>query len=170
VNAPGGSLKVSDVHLRHELRAGDIGYVVQRHGVLYARERGWDHRFEAYVAGPLAEFAVNHDAQRERMWLAEIGERTVGSIAIVSGGADAAQLRWYLVEPDCRGLGVGRLLLDEALAFCRATDRRRVYLWTVAGLDAAARLYGRAGFRLVESIATERWGAPVVEERHELEL
>ena len=161
---------MSAVRLRDQLRPGDIGHVVQRHGVLYAQERGWDHRFEAYVAGPLAEFALRHDAERERMWLAESAERIVGSIAIVSGEAGAAQLRWYLVEPDCRGMGVGRLLLDEALAFCRATGRTHVYLWTVAGLDAAAHLYRRAGFALTESVPSERWGAPVVEERYDLEL
>ena len=164
-------MSVADaVTLRSELRAGDIGQVVQRHGLIYAVEHGWDHRFEAYVAGPLSEFALHHDAERERIWLAEIGGRTVGSIAIVSGEADAAQLRWFLVEPDCRGMGVGRLLLDEALAFCRTSGRRRVYLWTAAGLDAAARLYRRAGFTLTESVATGRWAEGLVEERYDLEL
>ena len=158
------------VTLRSELRAGDIGHVVLRHGLLYALEQGWDHRFEAYVAGPLAAFALQHDAQRERMWLAETGERIVGSIAIVSGEYDAAQLRWFLVEPDSRGMGVGRLLLDEALEFCRRSRRRRVYLWTVAGLDAAAHLYRRAGFVLSASEPSDRWGEAVVEERYDLEL
>ena len=161
---------MSSVRLRDRLRPGDIGHVVYRHGVLYARERGWDHRFEAYVAGPLAEFALRHDPERERMWLAEIGERIVGSIAIVSGEANAAQLRWYLVEPDCRGMGVGRLLLHEALAFCRATERTHVYLWTVTGLEAAAHLYRSAGFVRTKTEASERWGAPAVEERYDLAL
>ena len=160
----------STLSLRSELRPGDIGHVVQRHGLIYAAEHGWDHTFEAYVAGPLAEFALRHDPLRERMWLAQLGERIVGSIAIVSGEADAAQLRWFLVEPDCRGMGVGRRLMDEALAFCRATGRRSVYLLTVAGLDAAAALYRRAGFRLTRAVPVHRWGADVVEERHDLEL
>ena len=158
------------VTLRSALRAGDIGHVVQRHGLIYAAEHGWDHRFEAYVAGPLSEFALHHDPARERLWLAELAGRIVGSIAIVDGGADAAQLRWFLVEPDCRGMGVGRLLLDEALAFARASGRRRVFLWTVAGLDAAARLYRSAGFTLAESVASARWAAALVEERYDLEL
>jgi GNAT superfamily N-acetyltransferase len=158
------------VTLRGTLRAGDIGHVVQRHGLIYAREHGWDHTFEAYVAGPLAEFALRADAERERLWLAEIGERIVGSIAIVAAGADVAQLRWFLVEPDCRGMGVGRRLIDEALAFCRATGRRRVFLLTVAGLDAAAHLYRGAGFVLTASEPGPGWGRPVVEERYELEL
>ncbi len=158
------------VTLRHELRPGDIGHVVQRHGLIYARECGWDHTFEAYVARPIAEFALRNDAERERMWLAEIAGRTVGSIGIVSGEADAAQLRWFLVEPDARGLGVGRRLVDEALGFCRATGRSHVYLWTVAGLDAAAHLYTRTGFRLTESVPGHRFGADLVEQRYDLEL
>ena len=158
------------IALRTRLRAGDIGHVVRRHGEIYAAERGWDHRFEAYVAAALAEFALHHDPERERIWLAETEGRIVGSIAIVSAGGDDAQLRWFLVEPACRGTGVGRLLLDAALAFCRSSGRRRVHLWTVAGLDAAARLYRAAGFRLTESLPGSRWAEGVVEERYELDL
>ena len=158
------------IALRTELRPGDIGHVVQRHGLLYALERGWDHTFEAYVAQPLAEFALSNDAGREQLWLAEDGERIVGSIAIVDAGGDDAQLRWFLVEPDCRGMGVGTRLMTAALDFCRATSRRRVFLWTVRGLDDAARLYTSAGFRLTETSPSVRWGASVVEERWDLEL
>lgn len=156
--------------LRHELRPGDIGWVVHRHGVLYAREYDWDYRFEAYVAETMVPFGLHHDPARERLWLAEIGERIVGSIAIVSGEADAAQLRWFLVEPDCRGMGIGRRLVDEALTFCRATGRPRVYLRTVTGLDAAAHLYTAAGFRLTAQVPAARWGAEVVEELYDLML
>lgn len=158
------------ITLRTQLRAGDIGHIVERHGLLYARERGWDHTFEAYVAGPLAGFALSHDPELERIWLAEDPERIVGSIAIVDAGAVEAQLRWFLVEPECRGLGVGTRLLSEALAFCRDTGRRRVFLWTVHGLDAAARLYARNGFRVAETRPTHRWGADVIEERWDLVL
>lgn len=158
------------IALRTDLRPGDIGHIVERHGTLYARERGWDHTFEAYVARPLAEFALSYDAERERIWLAESAGRVVGSIAIVDAGGDDAQLRWFLVEPECRGMGVGTRLIDEALAFCRATGRRRVFLWTVRGLEAAAHLYARAGFRVTESLPGEPWGAAVVEQRWDLEL
>lgn len=158
------------ITLRTQLRAGDIGHIIERHGLLYARERGWDHTFEAYVAGPLAEFALSHDPERERIWLAEDPERIVGSIAIVDAGEDDAQLRWFLVEPDCRGSGVGTRLLAEALTFCRDTGRRRVFLWTVHGLDDAARLYARSGFRVAETTPAHRWGADVVEERWDLVL
>ena len=158
------------ITLRARLRAGDIGHIVQRHGLVYARERGWDHTFEAYVARALAEFALSHDGERERIWLADDDERVVGSIAIVDGGGGDAQLRWFLVEPECRGMGLGTRLMSEALAFCRETGRRRVFLWTVRGLEDAARLYARMGFSITESVPAERWGAAVVEERWDLEL
>lgn len=156
--------------VRHDLRPGDIGWVSHRHGIVYAQERGWDHRFEAYVAQAMAAFALNHDAERERLWLAERDGRIVGSIAIVSGENDAAQLRWFLVESECRGMGIGRRLIDDALAFCRATGRPGVYLWTVAGLDAAAHLYTTAGFRVTERIPGTPWGADVIEEKYDLAL
>ena len=156
--------------LRHELRPGDIGWVIHRHGVVYAREHGWGSAFEAYVAQTMAPFGLGHDAARERLWLAEIEDHIVGSIAIVSGADDAAQLRWFLVEPESRGLGIGHRLMDEALAFCRATGRDRVYLLTVAGLDAAAHLYTAAGFVLTERRPGVPWAAGVVQERYELTL
>jgi GNAT superfamily N-acetyltransferase len=156
--------------LRSELRPGDIGHVVQRHGLIYALEYGWDYTFEAYVADTLSEFALRHDPARERLWLAESDGHIVGSIGIVSGEADAAQLRWFLVEPASRGMGVGHRLIEEALAFCRATGRRHVYLWTVAGLDAAVRLYRQAGFTLTRSVPGDRFGTSLVEERYDLQL
>jgi GNAT superfamily N-acetyltransferase len=178
------------LHLRTALRPGDLGYLTYLHGILYAREYGWDPTFEAYVAAGLAEFVLDHDRARERIWLAERGDEIVGSIAIVRarGGAtrgthherveggdegaagDVAQLRWFLVHPDARGQGLGRRLMGEALAFCRAAGYRRVILWTVSGLDAAAHLYRAAGFERVEARTHEAWGGTVTEERHELEL
>jgi GNAT superfamily N-acetyltransferase len=158
------------ISLRSELRPGDIGHVVRRHGEIYAREYGWSPEFEAYVARTLGAFGERHDAERERLWLAEVDGRIAGSVGIVSGEADAAQLRWFLVEPESRGLGIGRRLLETALDFCRSTGRQRVYLWTVAGLDAAVRLYRATGFRLAETVPGHRFGTPLVEERYDLEL
>ena len=163
-------MSVPGVTLRHQLRPGDIGWVIHRHGIVYARERGWDHRFEAYVAQALVAFALHHDPARERLWLAETAEGIVGSIAIVSAEADAAQLRWFLVESESRGLGIGARLIDEALAFCRMTGRRSIHLWTVAGLETAASLYAGRGFRLTDRVPGRPWGFEVVEERHELRL
>jgi GNAT superfamily N-acetyltransferase len=130
----------SGVTLRTELRPGDLGSVVRLHGVVYARECGFDPTFEAYVAGPLAAFARAGSA-RERLWLAERAGRIVGCIAIVATTPRLAQLRWFLVDPSARGAGVGRRLLLEAVAFCKACGYRSVMLWTVSALPAAAHLY-----------------------------
>lgn len=156
--------------LRTDLRPGDLGAVVRMHGVEYAQDNGFDWTFEAYVAGSLAEAVKAFDDARDRIWLAEQGDRLVGTIGIIGLANGIAQLRWYLVAREARGTGLGRELLREALGFCRRTDRRRVVLWTVGELRAAARLYTNAGFRLVEEKPQEQWGRHVVEQRYELIL
>src|SRR6266536_3541517 len=106
------------ITLRTSLRPGDLGHLVTLHGTLYAREYGFDATFEAYVAGPLAEF-VRSGSERERLWIAEQEGRLVGCIAIVAASPQTAQLRWFLVDPSVRGAGLGKRLLGEALAFSK---------------------------------------------------
>jgi ribosomal protein S18 acetylase RimI-like enzyme len=155
--------------VRHDLRPGDLGHIVSLHGTVYAREYGFDPTFEAYVAGPLSEF-VRSRTDRDRLWLAERDGRIAGCVAIVSASQTEAQLRWFLVDPDARGLGLGRRLLDEALAFCRQCGYSSIFLWTVSALTAAAALYRSAGFERVEQKPGKRWGVEVVEERYVLRL
>lgn len=155
---------------RHELSPGDIGRVSAFHGIVYADEMAWDLTFEAYVARGLAEIALRFDSERDRIWLAERAGELVGCIGIVSSADGSAQLRWFLVHPDCRGKGLGHTLLHTALDFCRSSGRRRVFLWTVRELAAAARLYREVGFRLTKSQVREQWGTIVTEERYDLDL
>jgi ribosomal protein S18 acetylase RimI-like enzyme len=157
------------ISLRTDLRPGDLGEMVRLHGVVYARECGFDHAFEAYVAAPLAEF-VRGGSARERLWLAEREGRLVGCVAIVAAAPDVAQLRWFLVDPAARGRGLGRRLLGEAVSFARACGYRAVILWTVSALAAAARLYRAAGFLKAEERPRRLWGVDVDEERYELVL
>lgn len=159
------------VDLRTELRPGDVGWIVQRHGAVYARETGFDATFEAYVAAPLAE-TVLRASPRDRIWIAHRlpGGEPVGCIKLAEVAPGIGQLRWFLVDTPSRGTGLGRLLLDACLAFSRSLGHERVVLWTVAGLPAAAHLYAAAGFRLVESVPARRWGCDVVEEKRELVL
>ena len=159
----------SDITIRHTLRPGDIGYVTYLHGTLYAAEYGWDHTFEAYVAGPLAEFGKSHN-DRERIWIVEKDGKVAGSIAIVGASTDEAQLRWFLLDPSLRGQGIGRFLVDEAISFCKESHYSRVFLWTESALNAAARLYESSGFGLTEQNAKELWGAIVTEQRYDLIL
>jgi GNAT superfamily N-acetyltransferase len=157
------------VTLRSDLKPGDIGSIVQFHGVVYAREYGFDHTFEAYVAGPLADFARAASA-RQRLWIAERDGRIVGCIAIVATSPQVAQLRWFLVDPSARGIGLGKRLLNEAVAFCKECGYESVLLWTVSALTAAAYLYRSAGFRKVEEKPGRQWGVDVIEEKYELPL
>ena len=154
--------------LRSALRPGDIGHLVAAHGRIYARDYGWNEQFEGYVAAGLAHFVADFDPVRDRIWLAEdAATRLCGSVAIVHHES-ASQLRWFLVDPAVRGRGLGRRLIDEAVAFWRAGPTDHVFLWTVSALDAAARHYRRAGFSLTESITTARWGTTVTEQRYVL--
>lgn len=159
----------SPVRLRSTLQPGDLGAIVRLHGVIYAAEYGWDHTFEAMVAGNIARFAVEDD-RAGRLWVAERGGEVAGCIGIVGQADGSAQLRWFLVDPAHRGAGIGRMLLDEALAFCRAEGFRSVFLWTVKGLDAVAHLYRSAGFRVTQEETHVRWGATVTEQRYDLAL
>jgi GNAT superfamily N-acetyltransferase len=159
----------ADPVLRTELRPGDVGRIVEAHGRIYAAEQGWDVTFEAYVAGPLAEF-VKARPERGRIWIAERGGRFAGCVAIVPAGERAAQLRWFLVDPAERGRGLGTRLLADAVAFARDEGFGEAFLWTERSLAAAARLYARAGFVLAESVPGRAWGSDVVEERHVLDL
>jgi GNAT superfamily N-acetyltransferase len=151
------------------MRPGDLGEVVRLHGVVYAREYGLDPTFEAYVAGPLAEF-VRAGSQRERLWLAERDSRLVGSVAIVQAAPGVAQLRWFLVVPEARGIGLGTHLLREAITFARRQGNGSIILWTGSVLKAAARLYVAAGFRKTEERPGKMWGLEFVEEKYEMAL
>jgi len=155
--------------LRHELKPGDLGFIVYLHGTVYALEYGFDPTFEAYVAGPLLEF-VRTRTDRDRLWIAERGERIVGCVAIVGMSRTEAQLRWFLVDPSARGLGLGRELLHEAVEFCRSRAYESLFLWTVSALTTAARLYHSFGFEKVEERPGRPWGVDLVEERYVLHL
>jgi GNAT superfamily N-acetyltransferase len=154
------------VSIRTTLAPGDLGAIVAMHGVLYAREFGFDPTFEAYVAGPLAEF-VRAGSERECLWIAERDGQIVGSVAIVAASDDVAQLRWFLVDPSARGVGLGKELLDAAISFSQQVGYRSIILWTVSALSVAARLYCQAGFTKVDAHPRRLWGVDVVEEKYE---
>ena len=159
-----------ELTIRHDLRPGDLGRVTELHGTLYAEEYGLSPIFEGYVAETLAELGKRNQPARDRLWLAEIDGRLVGSVGIVGREDGTAQLRWLLVAPEARGRGLGQRLLDDALAFCREGGCTSVYLWTISILPTAARMYLAAGFRKTEEAGPSWWGREVMEERYDLAL
>ncbi len=147
-----------------------MGWVIHRHGALYAREYGYDQRFEALVAEVVARFVQRFDSARERCWIAERHGAIVGSVFLVRKTKTVAKLRLLLVEPRARGLGIGRRLIDECIGFARAAGYRKLSLWTQSELDAARHLYAQAGFRRVGKEPHASFGRPLVAETWELAL
>jgi DNA-binding MarR family transcriptional regulator/GNAT superfamily N-acetyltransferase len=151
-------------------RSGDIGMIVHRHGVIYATEFGYDERFEALVAKVVAGFIENLKPKREQCWVAERDGRFLGSVMVVEKKKSIAQLRLLLVEPEARGMGIGRRLVDEVIRFSRRAGYKRIQLWTQSELTAARNIYRSAGFTIIGTEGHESFGKKLNAEVWELVL
>jgi DNA-binding MarR family transcriptional regulator/N-acetylglutamate synthase-like GNAT family acetyltransferase len=160
----------ADSYLLRPPEAGDMGWVVERHGILYAREYQYDQTFEALVARIVGSFVDHFEPRRERCWIAERRGAPVGSVFLVRKSARVAKLRLLLVEPEARGLGIGRRLVEECVRFARQAGYRKLTLWTQSELLPARALYRRAGFRLVGRQRHHSFGKDLVAETWDLAL
>jgi DNA-binding MarR family transcriptional regulator/N-acetylglutamate synthase-like GNAT family acetyltransferase len=164
-----GPAPAEEVILR-DPRPGDFGWVIHRHGVLYAAERGWPEAFEGFVAEVIGRFAQKHDPAKERFWIAERAGAIVGTVFVVENAPGVAQLRCLLVEPGARGLGLGQRLVRACVEFAREAGYQRMILWTHDVLTSARRLYEAEGFRLVAQETHATFGKEEVGETWELVL
>jgi len=163
------NVSLDEISIRTELCSGDIGYVIHLHGALYAKEYGYGLQFESYVAKGLAEFYEKYDPERNRVWVCEYNSRVVGFLLLMDRGT-AAQLRYFLIEPEYRGIGLGSKLLKLYMEFLRECDYKASYLWTTHELSTAALLYKRLGFKLTEEKESTAFGKPLREQRYDLVL
>lgn len=151
-------------------RPGDLGWVVQAHGELYAREYGFDRSFEGLVAQIVSDFVRDFDPQREKAWIAEVDGERAGSVFLVRKSATVAKLRLLILAPEARGLGLGSRLVDECIAFARGAGYRRLVLWTQSNLTAARAIYASRGFALKASEPNDAFGQQLVSETWERPL
>ena len=157
------------VTIRTGLKPGDLGYITYLHGKIYAEEYGFDTSFEPYVARPLSDFSLSEN-KRQKIWIVEKEDEIVGCIAIVDAGKNLAQLRWLLLTKENRGQGIGKMLMQYAIDFCREQGFDGVFLWTVDLLVEAAGLYKSHGFRVTEQKRHRLWGLMLNEQRYDLKL
>jgi GNAT superfamily N-acetyltransferase len=160
----------SNPKIRLLTEPGDLGWVVEAHGELYASEFGWDAEFEALVARIVADYGSGHDPSREAAWIAELGGQRVGCVFLVAADGETAKLRLLLVDPLARGSGLGRRLVDTCIEFARRAGYRRLRLWTNQPLAAARRIYLSRGFELTGEQAHHSFGVDLIGQDYELDL
>jgi len=162
-------IHLQDIHIRTTLQPGDIGYIIYLHGAIYGKEYHYGIAFETYVAAGLLEFYQQYDAARDRVWICEHNDQIVGFLLLMHRDA-AAQLRYFILAPGYRGIGLGKKLMGLYMDFLQQAGYTSSYLWTTSELPAAISLYKKHGFLLTDEKPSEAFGKPVVEQRYELTL
>jgi len=163
------NVSLNDIAIRTELRPGDIGYVTYLHGALYNKEYDYGLQFESYVAKGICEFYEKYNPERNRIWACEHNDRMIGFLLLMDRGK-AAQLRYFLIEPEYRGIGLGAKLLNLYMDFLSECGYKESYLWTTHELTTAAVLYKRHGFKLTEEKESNSFGKLLREQRYDLLL
>lgn len=159
------NLSLRDITIRDSLRPGDIGYITYLHGVLYHEEYNHGIAFEAYVAQGLADFFQQYDSRKDQVWICEHEGEIIGTLFLMHR-VEAAQLRYFLIRPEYRGIGLGKKLMNLYMSFLKESGYTSSYLWTTHELDAASSLYTRHGFVLAEEQSSTRFGKKLKEQKY----
>lgn len=162
------NIRLEDITIRTQLRPGDIGFVTYLHGTLYSKEYGYGLVFESYVAKGLHEFVANHNPQKDGVWVCEHDGRIIGFLLLMDRKNDSAQLRFFIMRPEYRGIGLGKKLMDEFITLLKTNGYKHVYLWTTHEQQTAAFLYLKRGFRLTEEKDSVSFGKALKEQRYDL--
>lgn len=165
----GANIKLNDITIRTDIRPGDIGYITYMHGCIYQEEYEYSTVFEGYVAESFFEFIHNYNAAKDRLWCAEHSGKIIGCIGI-AGHGERAQLRWFLLDPHYRGIGLGKKLLQESLNFAKAKNYKSIYLDTTNDLNKAINMYTKAGFVKVSEKPNNSWREDLTELEFEMQL
>jgi GNAT superfamily N-acetyltransferase len=163
-------VKTSDLVWYQGYSPGVVGRITEAHAVYYHRYWGFDVSFEAQVAAELSAFVIDYQVERDGLWEAAVDGVFAGAIAIASTGSHEARLRWFIVIPPYQQRGIGKSLIQKAVAFSREIGYRRVFLWTFEGLDNARKLYEQIGFTLSQELDAQQWGQRIREQRFDLLL
>jgi peptidyl-dipeptidase Dcp len=161
-------IKLEDLSIRTTLIPGDLGYVIYLHGLLYGTEYDYGIEFETYVAYGLYEFYKNYDPEKDRVWICEHNRKIIGFLLLMHKEKDTAQLRYFLIHPEYRGIGLGKKLMDLFMEFLVMCNYKSAYLWTTHELSAAAYLYVKHGFKLTEEKQSAAFGKLLREQRYDL--
>ena len=164
------AIGLNDIALRNELRPGDLSYIAYLHAWLYPKELGYGLNFERYVLAGLLEFAQQYDPGKDRVWLCEHEGKTVGCLIGFHREAESVQFRYFIFLPQYRGMGLGKKLMDEFMAYMKEKKYPKAYLWTTDEQQAAIALYTRYGFQLTEGKSSNAFDKQLVERRYDLTL
>lgn len=156
--------------IRHDLKPGDVGYLIYLHGWIYAKECDYNHEFEAYVCKTFYQFFETYSQDKDRLWFAEVNGEMIGAIAIIGHPEKRAQLRWFILHPSYRGIGLGKSLLNEAIKYSKEKGYQEVFLETTSDQQIAIKMYEKAGFTKVSEYESNIWGKSLMEQTFELKF
>lgn len=162
----GKQITLEDIRIRHDLYPGDMGYILYMHGSIYGKENQYGLPFERYVAESLVEFYEKYDQQKDRVWVCEHQDEMIGTLFLMHRG-EAAQLRYFLLKPNYRGLGLGTRLMKDFMDWTHRLNYESVYLWTTQEQVVATKLYKKFGFKLTEEVPSTKFGKSLIERKFE---